>query len=131
MSHEHAEHAVHDDSVYVKIWAILLVLFTISVLGPMLGHPTVTLVTAFGIAIIKAGIVCAYFMHLNTEKHFVWYMLLAALFLVALMFAGVAPDVMQKSGANWRHCGACGRAEATQVVSHGEHPTAGHHTAEH
>ena len=39
---------------YVKIWGLLLVLLALSILGPMLGHPIVTLLTAFGIAFVKA-----------------------------------------------------------------------------
>ena len=36
---------------YTKIWAILVVLLAISVLGPMLEIQVVTLVTAFGIVL--------------------------------------------------------------------------------
>ena len=56
---------------YVKIWALLLVLLVISILGPMLEIKILTLITAFGIAIVKALLVAAYFMHLNIEKRYV------------------------------------------------------------
>ena len=49
----HAEEH-HEHPNYVRIWAILLVLLIISVLGPMLEIRVVTLFTAFGIAIVKA-----------------------------------------------------------------------------
>lgn len=105
------EHAAHGPSFYVKIWGILLVLLIISILGPMLEHQAITLVTAFGIAVVKATMVCAYFMHLNVEKRYVWYLLITGLLLIGLLFAGVSPDVMAPSGTNWENCvstGSCG-----------------------
>ena len=57
------------DQHYVKIWGILLVLLVISICGPMLEIKVVTLITAFGIAIVKAWVVASYFMHLNIEKN--------------------------------------------------------------
>lgn len=99
MSEEHSEHS-HTN--YVKIWAILLALLVISVLGPMLGIKAVTLATAFGIAIVKALMVAAYFMHLNVEKKIAWYILFAAVAFLAVCFFGIAPDVMNKEGVNWK-----------------------------
>lgn len=107
MEHAHVIHAdghthePHPDSYYIKIWAVLLVLLVLSVLGPMIGHPTITLITAFGIAFVKAGLVCGYFMHLAVEKKFISYLLLASVLLMGVMFAGVAPDVLKGKGANW------------------------------
>ncbi|MBK9293211.1 MAG: cytochrome C oxidase subunit IV family protein [Oligoflexia bacterium] len=92
--HSHAKH-------YVKIWAILLVLFLISITGPMIGIRVITLITAFGIAVVKALMVASEFMHLKFEKKFVTYMLLTMLFLMFLFFFAVAPDVMKTSGQNW------------------------------
>ena len=88
-------------SYYVKIWGILLVLLVVSVLGPELGIKWVTLVTAFGIAIVKAWMVANYFMHLNIEKKYITYMLLSMVIFISLFFFGVAPDVMRASGVNW------------------------------
>ncbi|MEB2285398.1 MAG: hypothetical protein B6D46_01025 [Polyangiaceae bacterium UTPRO1] len=98
--------AVHADRAhpsYVRIYLALLVLLAISLLGPMFGHPIVTLVTAFGIAIVKATMVAAYFMHLNIEERYVWYILFVMLGFVLVMFAGIAPDVMLPAGQNWLH----------------------------
>jgi len=88
---------------YVKIWGILLVLLAVSIAGPMFERPTVTLVTAFGIALVKASLVVTYFMHLNVEKRYVRYMLYAMLLMIGLLFAGTAPDVMQTSGLRWQN----------------------------
>ena len=101
MSESTASHDSHQTN-YVKIYCILLVLFVISVLGPTLGIEAVTLITAFGLAVVKATMVAGYFMHLNVEKRYVWYMLLLMLVFLLVLFAGVAPDVMKSSGTNWR-----------------------------
>lgn len=98
--------STHHHPNYVKIWAILLVLLTISVCGPMLGIKLVTLLTAFGIAIVKAYLVAKNFMHLNIERKIVLYALGACLALVALFYAGVAPDVMHHDGERWTNTSA-------------------------
>ena len=94
--------AGHDDHPsYVKIWAILLVLLAISVLGPMLEIQVVTLITAFGIALVKAYLVARNFMHVNLQPRYVTYALVVSLAFIVLLFAGVAPDVMQDEGQGW------------------------------
>jgi caa(3)-type oxidase subunit IV len=97
---DHAE-AVHEHPNYVKIWAILLVLLCISIGGPFLGIRVVTLITAFGIAIVKAYMVAKNFMHLNVERRYVIYLILTMVVFVLLFFAGTSPDVMKWQGDNW------------------------------
>jgi caa(3)-type oxidase subunit IV len=100
--HAHAAHAeTHAHPNYVKIWGILVVLLVISVAGPFLGHPVITLITAFGIAGVKAYLVAKNFMHINVEKPFVAYIVVTVLVFVFLFFAGTAPDVMKKEGTQW------------------------------
>ena len=53
---------------YVKIWGILVGLLMVSVLGPMAGIRWVTLIAAFGVALVKAYMVAKNFMHLDIEK---------------------------------------------------------------
>jgi caa(3)-type oxidase subunit IV len=98
---EHAHADAHSPAHYVRIWSLLLVLLVISVAGPMLGVQWVTLVTAFGIAIVKAYLVAKHFMHVNVEQRFVTYALVTALVFMLLFFAAVAPDVMKKDGTGW------------------------------
>ena len=86
---------------YVKIWVVLLVLLALSILGPMLGHPIVTLFTAFGIAFVKAFIVIKYFMHLTVEKKYVGFLLLTMIAFMIVFVGGVAPDVMRHEGQRW------------------------------
>jgi caa(3)-type oxidase subunit IV len=92
----------HGTRHYVNIWAVLCVLFAISVIGPTFGIRIVTLITAFGIAIVKAYLVVNHFMHLNIEKKWVGYILLVMLAFMVVMFGGIAPDVMKHSGAGWQ-----------------------------
>ncbi|MEM9159401.1 MAG: cytochrome C oxidase subunit IV family protein [Verrucomicrobiota bacterium] len=95
---------------YGKIYIWLLVLFVISVAGPeiaeiagMEGASRVILVltTAFGIALVKAYMVLAYFMHLKFEKIYAPYILLACTSLLFVFFFGTATDVMKPEGHNW------------------------------
>ena len=91
----------HAHPNYYKIWAILCGLLLVSITGPMLGIRVLTLMTAFGIAIIKAYLVAKNFMHLNIERRYVSYLLGTVLVFMLLFFAGVAPDVMEAQGDQW------------------------------
>jgi caa(3)-type oxidase subunit IV len=91
----------HSHPSYVKIWAILVALLAVSVAGPMLGIQVVTLITAFGIAVVKAYLVAKHFMHITIEKRFVSYIVATVLVFMFLFFAGAAPDVMKDEGSNW------------------------------
>jgi caa(3)-type oxidase subunit IV len=88
---------------YIKIYLTLIALFVVSMLGPLFGAPIlVTILLAFSIAVFKAGLVTAYFMHLNIEKRYIWFILFVMLTFMVVLYAGVAPDVMKQSGQNWR-----------------------------
>ena len=86
---------------YVKIWAILVALLIVSVLGSMSHIREVVLIAAFGVALVKAYLVAKNFMHINVEKRWVPYLLIMCLLFIAILFAGVAPDVMKQSGLHW------------------------------
>lgn len=91
----------HSPKHYVKVWAILLVLLVISIIGPMAEIQALTLVTAFGIAIVKAAIVVRNFMHLPLERKYIGYIVGTCLVFMLLFYAAVAPDVMKSTGTNW------------------------------
>ena len=91
----------HDHN-YVRIYGVLMVLLVVSVLGPLAGVKLVTLVTAFGIAAVKAFLVCKYFMHLDAEPRFVRWLLSIVVVLMVVLFYGVAPDVMKHEGRQWK-----------------------------
>jgi caa(3)-type oxidase subunit IV len=104
----------------VKIWAILVVLLIISVIGPMFGIQVVTLITAFGIAVVKAYMVAKNFMHIGIARRYVVYLMATCLVFMLLFFAGVAPDVMKADGTNWAKP-AWLAAEAAPPTAHGGH----------
>jgi len=102
--------AGHKHPSYLKIYFTLVILFIISVLGPELAEilglewvsrVVLVLSTAFGIALWKAYLVCAYFMHLKVEKIYAPYILLACLSLLFVFFFGTATDAMFANGHNW------------------------------
>ena len=91
----------HPHVNYVKIYIILLVLFAISVTGPLIGVKMLTLITAFGIAIVKAAMVAGYFMHLKFERRYIWWLMFVMLIALLLLFMGLAPDIMKDNGVRW------------------------------
>ncbi|MGK0289348.1 MAG: caa(3)-type oxidase subunit IV [bacterium] len=100
MSQEHVE---KHHTNYVAVWGVLLVLLAISLIGPELGNKWVTIITAFGIAIIKAYIVASKFLHLNLEKRYIWYLFITGFLVLGVLYAGLAPDIMMEKGQNWSH----------------------------
>lgn len=129
--HGHGDH--HDVSFYYKTYAALVVLFLVSVIGPYIGEITgiqiITLITAFGIAVVKAGLVIRNFMHLNVEKAFVHYFLITSLAFMFLFFFAVAPDVMKHDGSNWENVAAkewIEQKDAEYAAGGGDHHGGGH-----
>jgi caa(3)-type oxidase subunit IV len=96
-----SDHSGHHDVNYKKIYFTLLFLLVVSVVGPEFGILWVTLVTAFGVAVVKAYLVIENFMHLRWEKKLMKWMLTSSLIVMVLMFFGISPDVMRHEGRNW------------------------------
>ena len=86
---------------YIIIWVLLVLLFLISLGFSHFTSLIVGVVFAFFIAIVKALMVAAWFMHLNIERRYVWVMMFLALGTVFVMWMGIAPDVMENRGYNW------------------------------
>ena len=97
------DHGDEHHTDYFKIWKVLVVLLVISYLGPMLEIQVLTLITAFGIALIKAYLVIKNFMHIDVEKPYIHYLMVVSLMLMVLFFTAVAPDVMNHEGSNWEN----------------------------
>ncbi|MBX7147679.1 cytochrome C oxidase subunit IV family protein [bacterium] len=112
-----AEH--HEHPNYKKVYITLLVLLAISVLGPMIGIKALTLITAFGIAIVKAYMVAANFMHLKFEKKYINYFILTCLALMIFFFFAIAPDIMKWEGRNWK--GIRPEISHESINGHGHH----------
>ena len=103
---------------YVRIWVVLMVLLAISIVGPLLGVRILTLITAFGIAIVKAYLVARNFMHLNVQPRYAIYLLSTVLVFMFLLFSGASPDVMRHEGQGWVKLP---RAEAEVAVEPAHH----------
>jgi caa(3)-type oxidase subunit IV len=131
MAHHDAQHA-HDEAHhtnYAKVYYTLLALLVVSVAGPFLEIQVVTLITAFGIAVVKAYLVAKHFMHINLTPRFVPYVVTTCLVFMFLFFAGTSPDVMQPSGDNWVKKPATWLYSPDPGAAHhagGEHGAAGH-----
>ncbi len=119
-----SDHSGHHDVNYKKIYFTLLFLLVVSVVGPEFGILWVTLVTAFGVAAVKAYLVIENFMHLRWEKKLMKWMLTSSLIVMALMFFGIAPDVMKHEGRNWVNQAAIAATERG-IGGHGEEESAG------
>ncbi len=124
-AHPQAETHTHHPN-YVRVWSILCALLVVSVTGPMLGIRVVTLIAAFGIALVKAYLVAKNFMHLNVEKPIVHWLLGAVLILMVLLYAGVAPDVQKSAGMSWQksagfHYMSDAARGAPEAKDHGQH----------
>jgi caa(3)-type oxidase subunit IV len=119
----HGQHDGHGDAHHVnykKIYFTLLGLLVVSVVGPFFGILWVTLITAFGIAIVKANLVIQNFMHLKWERRIAKWVLTTSLVLMALMMAGVSVDVLNHEGNNWETVAAQAAVERGIPLEPGE-----------
>lgn len=110
---------------YKKIYFTLLALLVVSVAGPFMGILWVTLLTAFGIAFVKAHLVIQNFMHLREEKRIVKWVLATSVILMGLMMAGISPDVMRHEGTNWTNVAA--QEAVARGIDGGEHGAEAEH----
>ena len=128
-THAHGQAHAHEDhtSHYLKVYAALVVLFSISVTGPLIGIKAVTLITAFGVAVVKAYLVAAHFMHLKVEKRYITYLLCTALAFMALFYAGVSPDVMNHRGRQLENVAAQREVDRAMAAAHAAEAAGGGH----
>lgn len=130
----HADHTEHHHLDYITVWKYLVALLAASVIGPMFGIKALTLVTAFGIAVVKAYLVVKHFMHLPLERRYVAYFVGTALIFMFLFYAGVSPDVMNHTGRNWSNVAAKQETERAlkyiEAHPHGPHGDAAYEASE-
>ncbi len=130
---------------YVKVYVVLLVLLAVSIAGPLVGERlnrpvdifgmqfslgiVITLITAFGIAVVKAWLVIKNFMHLSIERPIAKIFLAASVLLLALFWGGVAPDVQLHDGRMWENLAA--KEAVDRGLAEPEHAGDEHATDEH
>ncbi len=84
----------HAHPNYIAIWSILLFAMLVSVLLGELEIPGFTTTLIFTIAIVKAYLVAAHFMHIKSEPRFVVLILASAAACLYFLFIGLAPDTV-------------------------------------
>lgn len=85
-------HVRHPD--YVLIWGILVSALLVSLFLGYMDLPVVAMVLIFTIAIAKAWLVVAYYMHLKYEPFFVVAILVAGVASLYFLFVGLVPDIV-------------------------------------
>lgn len=70
----------------IGVWLILMLLLAASVIFHFLTHGTLALIAAFGIALLKMGLVMIFYMHLKYRPHIVWLFSGAAFFWLIIFF---------------------------------------------
>lgn len=83
---------------YVLIWGILVAALFISLLLGTMHLPVVTAVLIFSVAVVKAYLVAAYYMHLKFEPFFVAVIVATGLACLYFLFFGLVPDVVFPPG---------------------------------
>ena len=84
-THGEHEHAQVPDSLYVKIWGILIALTVLTVSVSYLNMQNVKVLTAMMIATVKATLVILYFMHLRYEGRLVMILTVVVLATYAIL----------------------------------------------
>lgn len=79
---------------YVLIWAALVAALGVSVLVGEMTVPVIAVVLIFSIAVVKAYMVMAYFMHIRFEPLYVTLILGSAVLCLYFLFFGLVPDIV-------------------------------------
>jgi len=89
----HAKDASQHPS-YLLIWAVLVSGLIVSLFIGYMQLPVLTTVLIFTVAIFKAYLVIAYYMHLKYEPFFVVVIMAAGLAALYFLFFGLVPDIV-------------------------------------
>ena len=93
MSEEHESHRDHT-ARYIAIWGVLVAALLVSLVLGGMHIPVVTVVLIFSVAIAKAYMVMAYFMHIKGAPIFVTVILASGAVCLYLFFFGTLTDVV-------------------------------------
>jgi len=90
VTHHEAEHV---EPKYGMVWVALLVLTLVELWVAQSGMPKVGVVVSLcALALVKAGMVAAYFMHLKFERYALILIVLVPLLLSGILYIGLMPD---------------------------------------
>ena len=92
MSGKPSEHA---EPNYWMVWLSLAVLTVVELLvAQVQGARAFVIFSLCALALVKAALVAAYFMHLKFEKYALILIVLSPLLLSAIMYVGLVPDAI-------------------------------------
>jgi len=94
-SEEHRQHVIAS-SVYVGIWAVLMVLTAVTVFASFIELGDWNIVLALLIATIKATLVILFFMHLYYSSRLTKVTMIAAVFFLFLLLALSMTDYLTR-----------------------------------
>lgn len=86
-SHGQVHHHISPIPVYLAIFSALLVLTVLTVIVSYLNLGAIALPIAMAVALVKAGLVVGYFMHLKFENRFYSAIFFGSVFFLFLLFA--------------------------------------------
>jgi cytochrome c oxidase subunit IV len=84
-------------SLYVKVFGALVVLTGLTVSVAYLGLGAASLLVALTIAVVKAGLVVGFFMHLRYESRFLAVIFFASIMFLLIFFALTFMDVRSRA----------------------------------
>lgn len=91
-----------DHPNYVLIWGVLVSALMVSLFLGYMDLPVVAAVLIFTIALAKAWLVVAYYMHLKFEPFFVLVIVGTGLACLYFLFVGLVPDIVFGSDGSAR-----------------------------
>lgn len=95
-AHDSHQHAEGSNKLYMKVWALLLVLTAVEVfLGYERLEPGLMLVLLMGLSILKAALIIGYFMHLRFERRSLILTLIPMWVIVTCLFAVFFADSLR------------------------------------
>jgi cytochrome c oxidase subunit 4 len=92
------EHATEAHAPYLKVFAALAVLTAIEYYYAAIfkNHFAILLTGLLALAVVKAGLVGWYFMHLKFEGNWVYIMIVPAMILATIIVLALCPDMVLK-----------------------------------
>jgi cytochrome c oxidase subunit 4 len=92
------EHSTESHAPYVKVWAYLLVLTLLEFFYALFlkDHFVPLVLGLLSVALVKAGLVGWYFMHLKFERKWVYILIIPACVMAIFLTLALCPDMAMK-----------------------------------
>ena len=99
-NHQHEPHVPHEPHVsvltYWLVFAALMVLLAATVLATRLEHGPIAIMTAVGIATLKAVLILLFFMHVKYSSRLIWLFSGASFLWFGILVLFVFADVLTR-----------------------------------